>query len=515
LNYLDALRLIHATVKPQFYVEIGCREGASLELAQCPRLAIDPEPNIKAPLSWPTRLFCETSDAFFARPAVHTILGQAPDLAFIDGMHLVEYALRDFINIEAHANRDTVIVIDDVAPGDIAWASRDRETQAWTGDVYKLIPLLRHYRPDLEIAVFDATILTFGKGLAVISNLDPRSTVLQDRYDEILEKLENGTFTEQTTQGIRNQLQVRPSSALTEHITPLARQNEASTATASPTKRYLDLMKKTLLNELCREDEYRLYYLRSCLEGETEFDRTAYLDLKGHNPDEFTQFSKACDLGRPFGDKISNLGFTHTMMGRARLDSLHHCLDLIRENRIPGDVIECGVWRGGGCIFMAAYLEVHGLNDRKLLVADSFEGLPTPRDENDAGLDLSKEKFPELAVSLEKVQENFAAYDLLDDSVTFLKGWFCDTLTSAPTDQIALLRLDGDLYSSTMDALVALYNKVPEGGVIIVDDFSLIKSCEQAVRDFFAARNEAFPDIEKIDWTGVYWIKRTIKLEDQ
>lgn len=172
---LDALKLIHKAVDPAFYVEIGCRRGASLELAQCPRLAIDPEPEITSGLSWPSRIFRETSDAFFARPDARAILGQAPDMAFIDGMHLVEFALRDFLNVEAHAKPGTVVVIDDVMPGDISWASRERETQAWTGDVYRIIPLLRHYRPDLDIVVFDAQILNLDKGLAVISNLDPQS----------------------------------------------------------------------------------------------------------------------------------------------------------------------------------------------------------------------------------------------------------------------------------------------------------------------------------------------------
>jgi O-methyltransferase len=107
------------------------------------------------------------------------------------------------------------------------------------------------------------------------------------------------------------------------------------------------------------------------------------------------------------------------------------------------------------------------------------------------------------------VRDNFAAYGLLKDNVTFLEGWFCDTLHDAPTDQLALLRMDGDLYSSTMDILVALYDKVAEGGVIIVDDYKLIPSCKQAVDDFFAARGETAPKVTDIDWTGVYWIKQS------
>lgn len=514
MNYLDALRAIHATVRPAAYLEIGCRKGASLELAECPRLAIDPEPEITTGLRWPTRIYRETSDAFFARPDAARIIGAAPDLAFIDGMHLVEFALRDFINVEAHAHDGTLVVIDDVAPGDIAWASRERETKAWTGDVYRLIPLLRHYRPDLDIQVFDADIVGYGKGLAVIGKLDPRNTALSERYDDIEKALEDGAFTETTTDGIRSKLDVRPADGLAAHLAQLTRRAAAQTAadtTHPATGHYLDLMKKALLNELYREDEFRLFYLRRCLAGRETFDAAAYHDLKGAKPRQYSRYDEASTLGRPFRDDISNLAFTHSMMGRARMDNLHEGLDHVRRNNIAGDVMECGVWRGGACIFMAAYLQAHGMAGRKVLVADSFEGLPKPRDKKDAGIDLHKDKFPQLAVPQRIVRENFAAYDLLAENVVFLEGWFCDTLRDAPTDRIALLRLDGDLYSSTMDILEALYDKVEDGGVIIVDDYKLIASCKQAVDDFFAARGTPSPEVTDIDWTGVYWIKQTAR----
>lgn len=218
MNYLQALKLTHRALKPSFYVEIGCGQGASLELAECPRLAIDPEPRISTGLSWPTRIFRETSDTFFARPDAGRILGQHPDMAFIDGMHLVEFALRDFMNLESHSAPGTIIAIDDVVPGDISWASRERETQAWTGDVYRLIPLLRHYRPDLDIAVFEASILNFDKGLTVISNLDPESMVLTDAYETIIAELEHQAFAEETAQAIRERLRIRSSGELENHI---------------------------------------------------------------------------------------------------------------------------------------------------------------------------------------------------------------------------------------------------------------------------------------------------------
>jgi hypothetical protein len=158
---------------------------------------------------------------------------------------------------------------------------------------------------------------------------------------------------------------------------------------------------------------------------------------------------------------------------------------------------------------MAGYLRAHAMTGRKVVLADSFEGLPKPTHPQDADLDLSKELHPELAISRETVEGNFRLYDLLDDDVVFLEGWFRDTLPHAPVERIALLRLDGDLYESTMDGLRALYDKVPEGGVVIIDDFGALRVCAQAVRDFFEARGEPLPKIEKIDWTGVYWIKAT------
>ena len=149
---------------------------------------------------------------------------------------------------------------------------------------------------------------------------------------------------------------------------------------------------------------------------------------------------------------------------------------------------------------------VNGWNDRRIFVADSFDGLPKPSLEQDKNLDLSKGVYPELAIALETVQDNFRAYDLLNEQVIFLKGWFKDTLGDIRINQLALLRLDGDLYESTMDALHHLYDKVVSGGFVIVDDFGMI-NCEKSVNDFFLNRNEPMPKIHKVDWTGVYWRK--------
>ena len=193
-----------------------------------------------------------------------------------------------------------------------------------------------------------------------------------------------------------------------------------------------------------------------------------------------------------------------TMIGIVRLDNLQQCVEGVLRDDVPGDLIETGVWRGGACIFMRGVLKAYGATDRTVWVADSFDGLPPPNPEKypqDAGLHF--EQYRELAVTIENVKRNFARYELLDDQVRFLKGWFRDTLPTAPIQKLAVLRLDGDLYESTMDALTSLYHRLSPGGYVIVDDYSIL-ACRQAVHDFRNANGIADP-IEKIDWTGVFW----------
>ncbi len=175
MNYLRALKACHDVLNPPNYVEIGCREGKSLALARCPSIGIDPDFEITTELTAPTRLFRQTSDAFFENNDLAALLREPLGLAFVDGMHLAEFALRDILNLERHSSPGTVIVVDDVVPERIGWATRDRKARAWTGDVYKVIPFLREHRPDLSIRVFDIEM----KGLAVITNLDPANQTVQ------------------------------------------------------------------------------------------------------------------------------------------------------------------------------------------------------------------------------------------------------------------------------------------------------------------------------------------------
>jgi len=194
-----------------------------------------------------------------------------------------------------------------------------------------------------------------------------------------------------------------------------------------------------------------------------------------------------------------------TMIGLKRLDNLEYCITDVLRRHVEGDLIETGVWRGGASIFMRAVLKVYGDTERTVWLADSFQGLPQPDAERypaDAGDRLWT--FPQLAIPLEDVKANFAKYGLLDDQVRFLVGWFRDTLPTCPINRLSVLRLDGDLYESTMDALHNLYPRLSVGGYVIVDDYGVFPSCKAAVEDF-RTKHGITENIQWIDWSGVFW----------
>jgi O-methyltransferase len=193
-----------------------------------------------------------------------------------------------------------------------------------------------------------------------------------------------------------------------------------------------------------------------------------------------------------------------TMIGQKRMENLQTCVTDVIRRGVPGDLIETGVWRGGSVIFMRAVLEAYGDTSRNVWVADSFQGLPPPDPRYAADAGDVFHGFQVLAVSQEEVQANFARYGLLDDRVKFLKGWFKDTLAGAPIERIAVARLDGDMYESTMDALRPLYPRLSVGGYLIVDDYGTVPGCKQAVDEYRREHGITEP-IADIDGWGVYW----------
>ena len=183
-HYLEVMARILDAVKPRTYVEIGVEHGTSLRLVQAPTLAIgiDPEPKLAGPLAPNQKVFAETSDAFFANRDARAELGGLPiDLAFIDGMHQFEFALRDFYNLERYCSRDSTILIDDCYPLSRETAERERRREFWSGDIWRLILLLKKYRPQLAIHI----VATPPCGLTIVRGLDPGSTFLREHHDRL------------------------------------------------------------------------------------------------------------------------------------------------------------------------------------------------------------------------------------------------------------------------------------------------------------------------------------------
>jgi SAM-dependent methyltransferase len=184
LNYLDVLAKLHQTINPSLYLEIGVRFGRSLCLAKSSAIGVDPSPDLKVSLSKNHQLLTQTSDTFFETKAHKLLKDRSLDLSFIDGMHLFEFALRDFINIEKHSSPESIVVIDDIFPNHRMQANRKRETQVWTGDVWRLAECLLNERPDLMLTFLDC----HPTGLLIISGLNRKDGTLTNKYNPLVKK---------------------------------------------------------------------------------------------------------------------------------------------------------------------------------------------------------------------------------------------------------------------------------------------------------------------------------------
>jgi O-methyltransferase len=282
-------------------------------------------------------------------------------------------------------------------------------------------------------------------------------------------------------------------------------------------KLYIETLKSSLLNELYIENEARIVQVlaRTLNDQTSTFEDIYFPDsdiqdtiLDSKRIGATTTLYKGNPDGSvtPVHQLRNYVELAHTMIGRKRLDNLQYCIEEVINAGISGDLIETGIWRGGATIFMRGVLAAHGITDRRVWAADSFQGVPPPTHPQDAGWDISARVYPVLSVGLEEVKELFERYGLLDDQVFFLQGWFKDSLPKAPIDKLAVLRLDGDLYESTIDALDPLYAKVERGGFIIVDDFCALPQCERAINDFRSAHGITDP-MHQIDQSSVFWRK--------
>jgi O-methyltransferase len=195
----------------------------------------------------------------------------------------------------------------------------------------------------------------------------------------------------------------------------------------------------------------------------------------------------------------------HTMTVESGVDNV---IELVRdtlERKIPGDLIEAGVWKGGLPILMRGVLKAYGDTQRRVWVADSFCGVPHPKQTaEDRIAHFLAEPLSYLAVPRSDVESNFSKYGLLDDQVVFLEGLFADTLPKAPIEALAVARLDGDLYESTMDCLVHLYPKLSVGGYMIIDDYGLPLGCRGAV-DEYRARHGIEESLTWVNQQTVFW----------
>ena len=266
--------------------------------------------------------------------------------------------------------------------------------------------------------------------------------------------------------------------------------------------KYLTLLKQTLTASIYPESAYHIRECSNRMTLNSIICRNVLrlISLSGYSLIKVRKFDPEM---RAAGMDWPLCGYT--MIGHKRLDNVQLAIETALKEGVPGDIVECGVWRGGCAMFMRAVLQMHAITNRTVWAADSFEGMPKPSPGTfaaDKGWDLSYSSY--LSVSLEDVQRNFSLFGLLDEQVRFLKGWFENTLPTAPIKQIAVLRADGDLYESTIQILDNLYDKVSPGGFVIIDDYGAWPPCKQAVTDFRARRGIVSP-IEMIDWSGIYW----------
>ena len=267
-------------------------------------------------------------------------------------------------------------------------------------------------------------------------------------------------------------------------------------------ERYLNLVKESLLNGLYIELEAQLLFSVLCAAHETVVDLPEFWKVRkdkaligalveAKNQGDTVILETDIAGGKKLADySLRNYTeFALTLVGRRRLDHLQSCVESILEEGIPGDLLEAGVWRGGCCILMRAILAARHCSDRKVWLCDSFAGLPQSTLKQDLTFEMGADRLPFLAISEDQVRENFSRFDLLDDQVKFVPGWFKDSLLDTSIEQLALLRIDVDLFESTLEVLTHLYPKVSDGGWVIVDDYRILPPCRLAVDQYRSEHN--------------------------
>ena len=287
------------------------------------------------------------------------------------------------------------------------------------------------------------------------------------------------------------------------HGAPVALSVRTQPAPQAPEELYLDLMKMALTRALVatgmERHTVRPHGPKSRLV--TRFNRVAAgagFEIVWLRP------SSAQDYLESGIEAQNRVEDAETMLGTRQLDHMQRCIVEVLERQVSGDLIEAGVWRGGMAIFMRAALKAYGCRDRKVWVADSFAGLPPINPEHET-FDW---QMGSMAVPLATVKNNFARYGLLDEQVAFLEGFFSATLPRSPIERLAILRVDADLYESTLDVLRNLYQALSPGGYAIFDDYQNLPDCRRAI-DEFRSDHGIKEEICRIDERAVYWQKES------
>lgn len=272
-------------------------------------------------------------------------------------------------------------------------------------------------------------------------------------------------------------------------------------------RRYLDLLGQALVNLIYPEHELWLEHVEeNGSSGYHPEGQRRLRDLRYAEPERFEALVAAKQDGRVWRGRVTR--DSHTMIGLRRLANLERCAVSAFRDGVQGDFLEAGVWKGGAAVFLRALQVAYGHEERTTWLADSFAGLPAPFAplDREHGMDLTEDVRPWLAIPRRAVEDTFRTYGLLSERVRFLPGWFAETLPDAPVERLAILRIDGDLYSSTREVLEALYDRVSPGGYVVVDDYGAFPSCAAAVDEFRERRGET-ARLRFVDWTGVFWRK--------
>jgi len=282
----------------------------------------------------------------------------------------------------------------------------------------------------------------------------------------------------------------------------ISRLVETSPQPRTTDEMYLDLLKRNLTRALIAKEYERhtlaprrplLRSLHAIVKGILNPMSLELVRLVRSGPEDYVQ------SGHEARNRVED---AETMLGTLQLDQMQFCINDVCDRGVPGDLLEAGVWRGGMTVFMRAVLKARGENLRRVWVVDSFAGLPAP----DADADSFGWEGGDMAVSLDEVKNNFMRYGLLDDRVAFLKGFFSVTLPQASIPALSVLRVDADLYESTLDVLNHLYPKLSVGGYAIFDDYQNLKDCRRAIDEYRHAHGISDP-ITTIDSRAVFWRK--------